>query len=117
MQSRRREQERLAKIEEEFEKRQIEASLAEKRNRLQAEDEAQTAKRRAKRMKKKEKKTTSKASNDIDGVATLLDLERLLDGEEETRRVAVERRLVLGMLPHFPPCVLEFEIGEVRNGY
>ena len=50
-------------------------------------------------------------------IAMLLDLERLLDGEEETRRVAVERRLVLGMLPHFPPCVLEFEIGEVRNGY
>lgn len=69
MQSRRREQERLAKIEEEYEKRQTEGSLAEKRTRLQAEDEAQTVKRRAKRMKKKEKKII-KASNDIAGVAT-----------------------------------------------
>jgi len=70
MQSRRREQERLTKIEEEYDKRRTEASLAEKRTRLQAEDEAQTAKRRAKRMKKKEKKTTSRTSNDVDGLLT-----------------------------------------------
>jgi hypothetical protein len=49
-------------------------------------------------------------------IAMLSDLERLLDGEEETRRVTVERRMVLGMLPQFSPCVLEFEIGGVRNG-
>lgn len=55
--SRRREQERLAQIEEDWEKNEKRKQLLEKTAQLAAEDEAKTARKRAKRMRKKQKKS------------------------------------------------------------
>ena len=52
-QSRRREQERLARMDEEFKAATAEQERQERLSRLAAEDELRTAKRRAKRLKKK----------------------------------------------------------------
>ena len=53
LQSRRREQERLARMDEEFKAATAEQERQERLSRLAAEDELRTAKRRAKRLKKK----------------------------------------------------------------